>query len=334
MYVLDAVSTRPWLGTLDEVYPVQIAEYGPLTVEANVTFSIYYTVQNTSGTTAWQVWGRLYQGTDNTGPLLSSFTSPTVISPGAYYEAPDTIIQGGIGGSTNYYLEVGHIEGDTFQIQASAGPNGYINPSGTVTVEQGQNQTFGIFPNANYSIQDVLVDGYSVGAVSTYTFNNVQDDHTIYATFYYTGTTPEGACCVGTTCYPNQTAAECSALSGVYQGDNTTCVPNPCGGVTGCVDPFGEEGDIQCIDPGYQAQCTGGTWQYITPPAPCETECATGEVACINGYWNECVNGNWVPTTDRCYPAPPANWLLIGGMVAAASIVGLAFIVGSGRRRK
>ena len=187
MYVLDAVSTRPWTGALDEQYPIQITSYGPPSVEPNTTFNIYYTVQNTSQITAWQVWGKLYQGTSNQGTLLSSFTSPTLVNPGASFNAPDTVITGGIPSTTSYYLEVGHIEGDTFTITAGAGTGGSISPSGNVTVEAGQNQTFAITPSPDYSIADVLVNGSSVGAVSSYTFYNVQSNHTIYATFTYTG---------------------------------------------------------------------------------------------------------------------------------------------------
>ena len=50
-------------------------------------------------------------------------------------------------------------------------------------VSQGGSQTFTITPNANYTIASVTVDGLSVGAVSTYTFNNVTTTHTISATF-------------------------------------------------------------------------------------------------------------------------------------------------------
>src|ERR1044071_8536522 len=37
-----------------------------------------------------------------------------------------------------------------------------------------------------------------------------------------------GACCIGTDCSIT-TEADCIASGGTYQGDNTTCVPNPCG---------------------------------------------------------------------------------------------------------
>ena len=46
----------------------------------------------------------------------------------------------------------------SFDITASAGANGSISPSGTVTVGQGGSQTFTITPNAGYRRAMVLVD--------------------------------------------------------------------------------------------------------------------------------------------------------------------------------
>ncbi len=68
-------------------------------------------------------------------------------------------------------------------ITATAGPNGSISPSGPVSVPSGSNQSFTISADPCYHIADVLVDGVSVGAVSSYTFNNVTVDHTISASF-------------------------------------------------------------------------------------------------------------------------------------------------------
>ncbi len=72
---------------------------------------------------------------------------------------------------------------NTFTITATAGQGGSISPSATVTVNEASNKTFSIIPNACYEINDVLVDGVSVGAVSTYTFNNINSNHTIFASF-------------------------------------------------------------------------------------------------------------------------------------------------------
>jgi len=52
-----------------------------------------------------------------------------------------------------------------------------------VSVDDGTNQTFDISPGSGYQIADVLVDDASVGAVSSYTFNDVLTAHTIEADF-------------------------------------------------------------------------------------------------------------------------------------------------------
>ena len=71
----------------------------------------------------------------------------------------------------------------TYTILASAGSGGSIAPSDTVLVNCGANQTFTITPDSCYVVADVLVDGSSVGPVTSYTFTNVQASHTIAATF-------------------------------------------------------------------------------------------------------------------------------------------------------
>jgi hypothetical protein len=71
----------------------------------------------------------------------------------------------------------------THTIAASAGANGTISPAGAVSVTHGANQTFTMTPAACFRVLDVLVDGASVGAVTSFTFTNVQVDHTISVTF-------------------------------------------------------------------------------------------------------------------------------------------------------
>ena len=58
-------------------------------------------------------------------------------------------------------------------ITATAGANGSISPAGPVTVNNGADQSFSISPDQSYRVADVVVDGSSVGAVTTYTFHNV-----------------------------------------------------------------------------------------------------------------------------------------------------------------
>lgn len=73
---------------------------------------------------------------------------------------------------------------DVITITASAGANGTISPNGPVDVTTGSDQTFIITPDPKYKVIDVLVDGISVGAVTSYTFFNVTEPHTIVASFY------------------------------------------------------------------------------------------------------------------------------------------------------
>ncbi|MEY4071330.1 MAG: hypothetical protein RL721_1944, partial [Candidatus Eisenbacteria bacterium] len=71
----------------------------------------------------------------------------------------------------------------SFTITASAGAGGSISPSGSVSVPSGGSQSFTITPNAGFAISDVLVNGGSVGAVASYTFNSVSANQTIAASF-------------------------------------------------------------------------------------------------------------------------------------------------------
>ncbi len=74
----------------------------------------------------------------------------------------------------------------TYTISSSAGEGGGISSS--VTVDAGSTVTMYITPYAGYSIQNVIVDGVSVGVVSSYTFTDVQANHSISVTF--TGSPP------------------------------------------------------------------------------------------------------------------------------------------------
>ncbi|HEY6195752.1 MAG TPA: LamG-like jellyroll fold domain-containing protein [Candidatus Eisenbacteria bacterium] len=71
----------------------------------------------------------------------------------------------------------------TFKIAASAGTHGAIAPAGVIVLDMSSSQSFAITPDAGYRVDDVIVDGTSVGAPRSYTFSNVTADHTIVASF-------------------------------------------------------------------------------------------------------------------------------------------------------
>ena len=73
----------------------------------------------------------------------------------------------------------------TYTIQATvSGGNGTISPSGSVSVNEGDNEEFTITPSEGYVIASLKVDGTEVENPSnTYTFPNVTSNHTIVVSF-------------------------------------------------------------------------------------------------------------------------------------------------------
>ena len=70
-----------------------------------------------------------------------------------------------------------------YTIEATAGAGGSISPSGSVSVREGRDQTFTITPDKGYAVSNVKIDGKSIGAVKSYTFENVSRTHTIEVIF-------------------------------------------------------------------------------------------------------------------------------------------------------
>ena len=70
-----------------------------------------------------------------------------------------------------------------YTIEATAGAGGAISPSGSVSVREGGDQTFTITPDKGYAVSTVKIDGKSIGAVKSYTFENVSRTHTIEVVF-------------------------------------------------------------------------------------------------------------------------------------------------------
>ena len=70
-----------------------------------------------------------------------------------------------------------------YTIKATARSGGSISPSGDVSVREGWSQTFTITPDKGYAVANVKIDGKSIGAVKSYTFENVRRTHTIEVIF-------------------------------------------------------------------------------------------------------------------------------------------------------
>ena len=72
---------------------------------------------------------------------------------------------------------------DTFTITPSAGQHGSISPATPQPADYGADRVFTITPAPGYYIADVLVDGVSVGPVTSHAFVDITADHTIAASF-------------------------------------------------------------------------------------------------------------------------------------------------------
>ena len=70
-----------------------------------------------------------------------------------------------------------------YTIEATAGTGGSISPSGNISVREGRDQTFTITPDKGYAVANVKIDGESIGAVKSYTFENVSKAHAIEIIF-------------------------------------------------------------------------------------------------------------------------------------------------------
>ena len=78
-----------------------------------------------------------------------------------------------------------------YTTKAAAGTGGSISPSGNVSVREGADQTFTITPDKGYVVSNVKIDGKSIGAVKSYTFENVRRTHTIEVIFMKANGNPQ-----------------------------------------------------------------------------------------------------------------------------------------------
>lgn len=76
------------------------------------------------------------------------------------------------------------IDKETYTILAGTTTSkGRISYAGDLEVSEGNTILYTISPVSGYVISDVCVDGYSIGAVSSYSFKNLSEDHMIIASF-------------------------------------------------------------------------------------------------------------------------------------------------------
>ena len=165
-----------------------------------------YTLQNDSGarsTLVTAVSGNgepvsingqaLSTGGSATVAIPNSGTTDIVVRIGAKTYTLTILRNSGTGGN-----EGGGGSGSTggsgysyYTIKATAGAGGSISPSGNVSVREGRDQTFTITPDKGYAVANVKIDGKSIGAAKSYTFENVSRTHTIEVIFMKANGNPQ-----------------------------------------------------------------------------------------------------------------------------------------------
>jgi len=136
-----------------------------------------------------------YQQKINAGNV-TSYTASNLTDGSTSYFAVTAYDTSGL--ESTYSNQVSKALPMLYAITATAGSGGTIsalsnskvstatNSSSTVTsvtVTSGASQSFSITPSTGYTLQNVTVDGTSVGAVTSYSFSNVTASHSISATF-------------------------------------------------------------------------------------------------------------------------------------------------------
>jgi hypothetical protein len=168
-----------------------VMSYAFSNVQANHTIAAYFKPVTYTITASAEADGAISSPGVNTVNPGSSMTF--TITPNAGYHIVDVLVDGTSQGPVATYpfmdIQASHTIAATFAenawfiIDASAGANGSISPSGRGSVLGGTNLKFTITPVAGYRVADVAIDGVPKGALTSYTFYGVQATHTISASF-------------------------------------------------------------------------------------------------------------------------------------------------------
>jgi len=170
---------RAYVGTLES------ADSEEVSFVARTPEPTTYTISSVAGE-----HGSISPGGTVVVPKDSDFT--VTIIPESGYHVLDVKVDGQSKGAISSYtfsaVTANHtIDAsfaiDTYQIAASAGTNGSILPLGTISADHGTSKDYIISSVVGYHVADVLVNGVSMGAINTYTFDQINSDSTIHATF-------------------------------------------------------------------------------------------------------------------------------------------------------
>ena len=178
--------------TITKATPTGVPGYTPVTGRGKTLRDAALTIEGGSlslkdGTLEW---------VDKDGNVLPD---DTVIEAGKSYKWRFTPADGNyaaISGKIVLYSpaedDTGHGNSHNYRtIMVTVRGNGSVSPSGWANVPIGGDQTFTITPDKGYAVAKVLIDGQSVGAVTSYTFRGITEGHTIEVIFMKANGNPQ-----------------------------------------------------------------------------------------------------------------------------------------------
>lgn len=177
--IVGAPTANPTAGTYSENQSVTLTS-------STEGATIYYTTDGSEPTITGGVTGGTTQ--QYTAPILVTGTEGQSITTTIKAIAVKNGMQDSGVVTFTYTIQIPVTE---YTITASAGANGSITPSGAFRVAAGGSQTFTISPSSGYVIDTLKVDGLEVTATTSYTFSDVNANHTIEVTFKQESQTPD-----------------------------------------------------------------------------------------------------------------------------------------------
>ena len=279
--IVGAPTANPVAGTYTENQSVTLTS-------STVGATIYYTTDGSEPTITGGA----------TGGTTQQYTAPILVTGTVGQSITTTIkaiaVQNGMqDSSVETFTYTIQIPVTGYTITATAGANGSITPSGAVGVAAGGSQTFTISPASGYVIDTLKVDSLEVTATTSYTFSDVNANHTIEVTFKQESQTPD---------VPGVTAPSITTQPGnatVKAGETATFTIA-----------------VNGTDLTYQWQIDrndGNGWVNVDGATAASYTTSTVDISC-NGFKYQCVVSNSVGTdtsntavltvTENTTPAP------------------------------
>lgn len=193
-----------------------------------------------------------------------------MVSAESCYEMEQVLVNGAVVTLSDNSYTITNIQEDVdvvalfdpmgpYEILSTSGDGGSLTNEGTVQVPCGSNMLFTAMPDEGYEVVDIIVDGVSKGALLSYSFVDVQQDHTIHAVFEEQG---------GISCEP-PALVETSA-----EKNNVTISWAPVTGAT----------DYGVFRNGTQITIVTGDYQYVDELLQDGYYCYTVMAYCVNDF--------------------------------------------------